>query len=137
LVEKIWSKYLREFFEPYRVSTNPSSLIAPHYRELHVTISRKSLWVCLRRPVDGDTPQKRAKTLEYVSERLLNEDEEIELVIVTFGKDVELYDWKGEGSGGERLSGPRIRYEDYSVEASRVDFETNILMPWKKKSEHQ
>ncbi len=145
-VEDRWGCYLSEFFEnthrhawPYwRVQ--PATYLctlAPHYRELSVIYAGRILWVCLRRPVDGDTSQKRAGTLAYVTARLSGKAKEDEPVIVAFGMDVGLYCWEVKVPGGERSLGLRVHYADYSEESSRVNFETNTLAPLKRDWEEE
>lgn len=94
------------------------------------------MWVCVRRLVDGDTPQKRAETLVYVTARLSGKANKDEPVIVAFGMDVGLYDWE-EKNPGEWSLRLRVHYEDYSLEDSRVEFETKTLAPLKRDWEEE
>jgi hypothetical protein len=86
------------------------------------------MWVCVRRPVDGDTVQKRAETLEYVEARLSGKAKEDELVMVAFGLKVGLYNCKRK-DGGLSLELRDGQYVNYSRENALLGFEYSTLIP--------
>ncbi|KAI9761276.1 MAG: hypothetical protein M1840_001979 [Geoglossum simile] len=143
-IEEVWGLYLQKFFwsdnipQCYWSVDNHSYLctLIPHYREISVECYdlRCSLRVCLRRPIDGDSPQKRAETLAYVTKRLSEKAKDGASVIVAFGMNVGLYDWRRKDGSGEWFLESRVHCEDYSLKDSRVEFETKTLLPLERDS---
>ncbi|KAI9780472.1 MAG: hypothetical protein M1839_006746 [Geoglossum umbratile] len=140
-IEEVWGVYLQNFFRSDRSSQCHWGVhshrylctLIPHYREISVGCGLGgSLRVCLRRPVDGDSPQKRTETLAYVTERLSEKAKDGAPVIVVFGMNIGLYDWRQKDGSGEWFLGPRVHCEDYSLENSRAEFETKTLLPLKR-----
>ncbi|KAI9767864.1 MAG: hypothetical protein M1840_005357 [Geoglossum simile] len=139
-IEEVLGLYLQNFFKSNNAPRRywsvdnhryPCTLI-PHYREISIRCYYLScsLQVCLRRPIDGDSPQKRAETLAYVTKRLSEKAKDGVPVIVAFGMNVGLYDWRRKD--GEWFLESRVHCEDYSLEDSRVEFETKTLLPLKR-----
>jgi hypothetical protein len=102
--------------------------------------------------VDGNTPQKRKESLEYVTKRLAAKSHgddfgyyhvrDGEPVIVTFGMDVGVFPFRkmykgnvNDNKGDEEwFLEPHARY-DYSREEQRAEMERGFLGPLKRKWE--
>jgi hypothetical protein len=152
-VEEIWAYYLQGFLyggdnENKQFYTNPYTFtctLIPHYREFSITSYWSHLWVCTRRPVDGNTPQQRAETLAYVMSRFRKNGKpntsglylakDGEPVIVAFGLDITLYYWRKSADEDEGFLEPHMHFDDYSKEEARLELETKILAPMSKEWE--
>ncbi|KAI9771456.1 MAG: hypothetical protein M1840_002076 [Geoglossum simile] len=141
-VGQVWVWYLycsfqgrdRGLLNPWAVTENTfTCTLIPHYLEIAVTYClKRNLRVCLRRFVDGDTPQKRAETLAYITARHSKKAEHGDQVIVVFGANIRLYEWRRRDDSDEWLLERRVDPESPSLRNRRYGFELKTLLRLKQ-----
>ncbi|KAI9675200.1 MAG: hypothetical protein M1829_003560 [Trizodia sp. TS-e1964] len=149
-VEETWGFYIKQYFctedfeSRFFWEFEPSSypcLFPPNYRQLKLMAKPidKTLFLCIRRHIDGATLEQRAKTLEYIAVELYKEREAGgahygEIVMLVHGLEVSLYGIAGEDAkingrwSLDHFFGPL----DMRSKENREDFERMILTPIKE-----